>query len=104
MGQMYLVTASEMRQYDNNTIEKIGIPACVLMERAALAAVHKIETYCGDGKAGRQVLIMAGMGNNGGDGLAVGRILAERGYEVEVWCVGNIEKASKQWEQQKKIL
>ena len=104
MGQMYLVTASEMRQYDNNTIERIGIPACVLMERAALAAVHKIEAYCRDKKTGRQVLIMAGMGNNGGDGLAVGRILTERGYRVEVWCVGNAEKASGQWEQQKKIL
>ncbi len=104
MGQMYLVTASEMREYDNNTIEKIGIPACVLMERAALAAVHKIETYCGGSRTGKSVLIMAGVGNNGGDGLAVGRILTERGYEVELWCVGNLEKASGQWEQQKKIL
>lgn len=32
----YLVTAAEMREYDSNTIEKTGIPACVLMERAAL--------------------------------------------------------------------
>ena len=36
----YLVSASEMRRYDDNTTEKIGIPACVLMERAALAAVE----------------------------------------------------------------
>ena len=36
----YLVTASEMRRFDENTIEKIGIPACVLMERAALAAAE----------------------------------------------------------------
>ena len=36
----YLVTAAEMREYDRNTIEKTGIPACVLMERAALAAAE----------------------------------------------------------------
>ena len=41
----YLVSAEEMREYDSNTIEKIGIPACVLMERAALAAADRIEEY-----------------------------------------------------------
>ena len=34
----YLVTAQEMKQYDKNTIEYLGIPGPVLMERAALAA------------------------------------------------------------------
>lgn len=71
----YLVSAAEMREYDRNTIERIGIPACVLMERAALAAVEIIEEHCaGYGGAGH-VLVMAGMGNNGGDGLAVARLL-----------------------------
>ena len=83
----YLVTASEMRRFDENTIEKIGIPACVLMERAALAAAELTEARC-DGRGG-YVLVMCGMGNNGGDGLAVARLLAERDFRVEVWCVGN---------------
>ena len=39
----YLVTAEEMRYYDNYTIEKVGIPAEVLMERAALAALRTIQ-------------------------------------------------------------
>ena len=49
----YLVSASEMREYDSNTIEKTGIPACVLMERAALAAAEMIEERCA-GRSGRR--------------------------------------------------
>lgn len=97
----YLVSAAEMRRYDSNTIEKTGIPACVLMERAALGALGVIEEHF---HAEKSVLIMAGMGNNGGDGLALARLLAERQYDVEVWCVGERRKASAQWLQQEKIL
>ena len=57
----YLVTAAEMREYDSNTIEKTGIPACVLMERVALAAADRICLRQGDKKSSGRVLIMAGM-------------------------------------------
>ena len=40
----YVVTADEMKEYDNNTITQIGIPAIVLMERAALAVQNVQET------------------------------------------------------------
>ena len=100
----YLVTASEMRRYDSNTIEKIGIAACVLMERAALAAAAVVEEHCAGLPGKKYILIMAGMGNNGGDGLALGRILSERDYQVEIWCVGDRKKASGQWKQQREIL
>lgn len=100
----YLVSASEMRRYDNNTIEQIGIPACVLMERAALAVAEAVEEHCAGQKGRKYVLVMAGMGNNGGDGLVVARLLSELGYQVEVWCVGDRAKASGQWEQQRQIL
>lgn len=100
----YLVSAAEMREYDRNTIERIGIPACVLMERAALAAVEIIEEHCAGYGGERHVLVMAGMGNNGGDGLAVARLLSEKGYQVEVWTIGDRERASEQWKQQMGIL
>ena len=96
----YLVSASEMRRYDSNTIEKIGIPACVLMERAALA----VAAECGSGTGSRHALVLAGMGNNGGDGLAAARLLAEKHWQVEVWCVGNRERASAEWQRQRRIL
>lgn len=100
----YLVSAEEMREYDSNTIEKIGIPACVLMERAALAAAETAEEHCGSLGGAKHVLVMAGTGNNGGDGLAMARLLSERGYRVEVWTVGDRHRASEQWRQQMGIL
>lgn len=105
----YLVTAEEMRRYDANTIEKIGIPGMVLMERAALAArdtVLEILEKSAGTRAEKSVgvLVLAGMGNNGGDGLALARLLSEAGVRVTVWCVGEEEKASAQWRQQRHIL
>lgn len=101
----YLVTAGEMQRFDANCIEKIGIPAMVLMERAALAAFERVQTYCaGLDKEPRTVLIMVGIGNNGGDGLALARLLSEAGIRTEIWIVGNIGKASEQWTRQHNIL
>lgn len=103
----YLVTSEEMKTYDNNTIEEIGIPGVVLMERAALAVLAQIEKYFSstqkDAKMPR-ILILAGMGNNGADGLALARLLAEKEFSVDVRCVGREEKATALWKQQREIL
>lgn len=105
----YLVTADEMKQYDANTIDTIGIPGMVLMERAALGAFSLIvekysEKYSDKKPEDVNILIMAGMGNNGGDGLALARLLSEAGFSVDVYYVGDFRKASGQWKLQKKIL
>lgn len=111
----YLVTAEEMRRYDANTIERIGIPGMVLMERAALAAREAVlerlreqsggdSSGAGDNARNPGVLILAGMGNNGGDGLALARLLSEAGVRVSVWCVGDVAGATAQWRQQRHIL
>ena len=89
----YLVTSAEMKRYDENCIQRIGIPGMVLMERAALEAFYVLREKG-----------LAGYGNNGGDGLALARLLAEAGAEVSVWLVGKEEKASGQWREQKRIL
>ena len=96
----YLVTAQEMKQYDKNTIEYLGIPGPVLMERAALAAENFLKERFDAVKERTKVLIFAGMGNNGGDGLALARLLAADGYTVAVRCVGDPEKATEQWKSQ----
>ncbi len=103
----YLVTAEEMRRYDAYTIEQIGIPGMVLMERAALASKDLILDFCCNNKeicAPATALIMVGTGNNGGDGLALARLLTEQGFLVEIWCVGDTAKGSKQWQLQYQIL
>lgn len=100
----YLVTAREMKTYDRAAIDRIGIPSMVLMERAALSALVQIRKRFGPDGTGVKVLIMAGTGNNGGDGLALARLLAEEGYGAEVLVCGNPSRASEQWMQQRAIL
>lgn len=80
MGTMTrLVTATEMQQIDNYTIETIGMPQDVLIERAAMAVLDVIG-------AGRfdlsHVLVLAGLGNNGADGVAIARLLYAQGVNV----------------------
>lgn len=101
----YLVTAEEMKKYDKNTITQLGLPGMVLMERAALAAFSAIEDYFGKhAEQAKTVLIMAGIGNNGGDGLALARLLAESDYDVTLHYVGDADKASSDWKVQRQIL
>lgn len=76
-----LVNAREMKECDKNTIEYYGIPSAVLMERAALAIFHEIQSRF-DPDCGK-ILIVCGAGNNGGDGFATARILHLAGYEAE---------------------
>lgn len=52
----------------------------------------------------KKVLVAAGAGNNGGDGLAVGRILALKGHKVDFFMAGNQDKVTKEVEEQLKIL
>ncbi len=79
----YLVTAEEMMRYDKNTTQFYGIPSLVLMERAALKVFSFVQTILPEPGA---VLIAVGCGNNGGDGMALGRILSQAGYEVTFFC------------------
>ena len=64
----YIVNAREMKNCDLNTIEKVGMNAEVLMERAALSVVSEIENR---GLLSGKIMIFCGFGNNGGDGLAI---------------------------------
>lgn len=110
MKIQHLVTAEEMRRYERNTIEKVGIPALVLMERAALQSLMEVNScLCNQNDGARTALILAGVGNNGGDGLALARLLCDYNecditYKVEVWLVGDPERATPEWKHQREIL
>ena len=65
----YLVNSREMRQYDNNTSEVLKVPPLLLMEQAAQAACEEIEKCVSKTE---RILIVCSIGNNGGDGLAIG--------------------------------
>ncbi|MFD1671075.1 NAD(P)H-hydrate epimerase [Agrilactobacillus yilanensis] len=94
-----VLTAEQMAECDRHTIEDIGLPSLVLMERAALAATDVIVKQMSTNK----VLVVCGVGNNGGDGLAVARLLWLKGIPVTVVLIGNPEKATAQTKTQLKV-
>lgn len=96
-----IIDAAGMREIDKNTIEMIGIPSMVLMERAALGVTKVI---CELLSKHTRSLIVAGTGNNGGDGLAVARQLQERGYQPSILIIGDPQKGSDSFIQQLKII
>lgn len=95
-----LYNAKQMKFIDEITIKECGLVAEVLMERAALEVVNNIEKR--EGKECR-VLVVCGSGNNGGDGICVARILKDRGYRVMLSLIGNEDKASNLYRENKLI-
>jgi NAD(P)H-hydrate epimerase len=86
-----LVNAKEMRAIDRSTIRDFGVKGLVLMENAgkgvARAALKELE-----GAALKRVAIVAGKGNNGGDGFVCARHLKNAGYEVRVFSTVSIKE------------
>lgn len=86
-----IVNASQMQAVDAFTIEKVGIPAFVLMERAALSVAYEVKKYC---HKQDKILAVCGTGNNGADGIAAARILYTQGYQADILFAGDEKKAS----------
>jgi len=80
---MLRLTRQQVREIDRRSIEEFHIPGIVLMENAARAAVDVACDMLDDNCVG-EVLILCGGGNNGGDGLAVARLLHNRGADVSL--------------------
>jgi NAD(P)H-hydrate epimerase len=80
-----ILSASQIRAWDAYTIAHEPIASIDLMERASQAFVEKFvglyPLLVG------KILIVCGLGNNGGDGLAVARLLQAKGHEVEIWVI-----------------
>ncbi|MDP2167091.1 MAG: NAD(P)H-hydrate dehydratase [Thermodesulfovibrionales bacterium] len=77
---MRVVTAEEMRRIDGMAIKGHGIPGAVLMERAGTCVAEKIKELFAPGK----IIVLAGPGNNGGDGIVAARELYNSGWGVKV--------------------
>ena len=79
---MKIFTSAQIHEHDKYTIEHEPISSVDLMERAAKAITHAIAERW---SANTPVVVFAGPGNNGGDALAVARMLADKGYQVRVY-------------------
>ena len=79
-----IATAAQMRKSDSDCTEKAGIPGIVLMENAAQGCVSEIVKDFPD-ISKKRVACFCGKGNNGGDGLAIARLLSRKGADVTVF-------------------
>ena len=84
----YLVTGKEMKLLDQNTSDCFKVPELVLMEQAAMNFVEKL--LCILGKENKKGIVFCGLGNNGADGIAIARLLNERGIYTEICKIKDI--------------
>lgn len=88
---MKVFSVSQIRAWDTYTIANEPISSLNLMERASVAFVR---WFCERFDDRHCVKIFCGMGNNGGDGLAIGRMLIQKHYNVQVYIVKHSEESS----------
>ncbi len=106
-----VLNSEQMRYVDDYTIHKAGVSARTLMERAAQECVSVLwEKLIPRGEEMVSIAVLAGIGNNGGDALAMVRFLRDdagrrcQPLQVRLLVVGNPEQATIQWQEQWKLL
>lgn len=98
----YVLDAASMKNVDSYSINTLGIPSVVLMERAALSVTEAIESKV-KGNIHTDIICVCGRGNNGAYGLAVARQLYLKGYNVDVYII-NSHASTKEFDIQLNII
>jgi NAD(P)H-hydrate epimerase len=88
---MRVVTAHTMQEIDKQAIEKFGIPGLNLMENAGLSCAEEIISQFGSTGC---AVVMAGKGNNGGDGYVIARLLSQSGWDIQVYVMAERDEIS----------
>lgn len=100
-----VITAAQAKEIDRYSIEELGMPSIVLMERAALKFTeHVMQWIKMELPYEKKFLIVCGSGNNGGDGMACARILSQAGYDCTVFLAGEPEKMTESTKTQWNLL
>ncbi len=92
---MKILSSEQIREADAYTIENEPIASIDLMERASKACFNWIKSNF---KKRKKVQVFCGMGNNGGDGLAIARMLGGTGYDVTVFIIKHTKKGSEDFQ------
>ena len=96
-----ILTNSQIKEWDKYTIEKEPISSIDLMERAAQKLTEAIARRWNNQTP---IKVFAGPGNNGGDALAVARLLSEKGYHIEAYLFNTTGKLSEDCETNRDLL
>lgn len=90
-NEIHIFTRAGIRELDRAALEELGIPGVVLMENAAIAlAQGALDLIAARGLS--RVAIVCGHGNNGGDGFALARHLANRGHNPLIIATAPIDR------------
>lgn len=104
----WLLNSRQMKSVDEYSINNIGIPSFVLMERAALAVRDRIVsmslTACCASARNLRILCVCGRGNNGADGLAAARLLSQAGFDTDIMLAGGDKEGTTEYETQRHIV
>lgn len=84
---MEVAYSNEMKEIDFRAVNEYGIPGIVLMENAAWSILKHLEQL-----GAKNIVIVCGGGNNGGDGFALARLLFARGISVAIYCFKDASK------------
>lgn len=95
---MHIYTAGQMKRVDEHTLAAQGISSWELMERAAQAAAKKLLVKFSDE---HPFVLICGKGNNGGDGLAIARLLYKAQRKVVVYLLEDTRYSSDNFQNQK---
>ena len=88
----YILTREEIKRYEDNAMNVLGLKQEVLMERAAVAVLNYVLEQFPN--KNRNVIVVCGMGNNGADGIATARLLKEYGYNSFIYLCGDRARCS----------
>ncbi len=103
---MKVFTGQQMKAFDARAMRDFALPSLLLMENAGRSACDALFEHLPD-LLKKQVVIVAGKGNNGGDGLCLARHLLARGLpasRLKALVVGNPDKLSEETRTQAEIL
>lgn len=95
-----VVTGKQMKAIDTYTIQSIGIPSLVLMERAAGTVVYRMLSHISKTVP---ILCVCGAGNNGGDAVCIARLLYGMGYDARIFMAGDRKKWTEETKKQIQI-
>jgi NAD(P)H-hydrate epimerase len=87
-----VLTAQQMREVDRRTTDEFAIPSIDLMENAARSVHEVIVEKLGGSVKGKGCVVLCGKGNNGGDGVAIARMLRDGGADVDALLSGRIDE------------
>jgi NAD(P)H-hydrate epimerase len=95
---MKILSANQMQQADQETIKNEPVSSLSLMERASKKAFYWIQNYFAQNLINTEFHVFCGIGNNGGDGLVLARLLSNFAFQINVYVVVFSDKRSSDFE------